>query len=49
MSPASRSFDTFSMLTLDQLLPGLRGVKRCLCRSSSMRFSRPSIHPKQSA
>jgi hypothetical protein len=32
-----------------QLLPSLRGVKRCMCRSSSMRRITPSIQPKQSA
>jgi len=37
------------MLTLLQMLPGLRGLKRCCQRSSSMVFARPSIQPKQSA
>jgi hypothetical protein len=47
--PASRSRATFSMFTFDQLLDGLRGVKRCMWRSSSILFRRPSIHPKHSA
>jgi hypothetical protein len=31
------------------LLVGLRGVKRCLWRSSSTRFAIPSIQPQHSA
>ena len=37
------------MLTLLQLLPRLRGVKRWRWRSSSIELSVPSIQPKQSA
>ena len=47
--PASSSSAILRMLTLLQLLPFLRGVKRCRWRSSSIRLSLPSIQPKHSA
>ena len=47
--PSASSRAIFSTFTLLQLLPGLRGVKRCMWRSSSMRRITPSIQPKHSA
>jgi hypothetical protein len=49
MRPSAVSFSTRAMFTLDQLLPGLRGVHRWRRASSSMRCETESIHPKHRA
>ena len=47
--PSAISRSTRALFDAAQTLPGLRGVKRSMWLSSSMRRSMPSIQPKQRA
>ena len=49
MRPSAISRRMWPRFVSDQPRTSFRGVQRCMYRSSSIRFTMPSIHPKHSA